>query len=100
MDSREGLLEGGDAGPAIVPGRSGESTLIHAIRHEEGMAMPPKKPKLPESVVADIAKWVDLGATYPSAGEAAAVVRLGHSEGSDPLGISAGEEGRSVSCPQ
>lgn len=70
VDSREGLLEGGDSGPAIVPGRSGESPLIRAIRHEEGMAMPPKKPKLPEPVVADIAKWVDLGAPYPSAGEA------------------------------
>jgi mono/diheme cytochrome c family protein len=67
LDSREALLEGGDSGPAIVPGKSGESLLIRAIRHEDGMAMPPKKPRLSESIVADIAKWVDLGAPYPAA---------------------------------
>ena len=67
LDSREALLEGGDSGPAIVPGKSGESLLLHAIRHEDGMAMPPKKPKLADLIIADIAKWVDLGAPYPSA---------------------------------
>jgi hypothetical protein len=67
LDSREALLEGGDSGPAIVAGKSGESLLIHAIRHEDGMAMPPKKPRLSEAVVADFAKWVDLGAPYPPA---------------------------------
>src|SRR4051794_30509778 len=44
LDSRERLLEGGDSGPAVVPGKSGESLLIHALRHEDGLAMPPKKP--------------------------------------------------------
>ncbi len=68
VDAREALLEGGDSGPAIVPGKSGESLLIHAIRHEDGMAMPPKKPRLSEEIVADIAKWVDLGAPYPASG--------------------------------
>src|SRR5713101_4389638 len=34
LDSRKGLIAGGDSGPAIVPGQSGESLLIHAIRHE------------------------------------------------------------------
>ena len=67
LDSRASLLEGGDSGPAIVPGKSGESLLIQAIRHEDGMAMPPKKPRLSEQIVADIARWVDLGAPYPAA---------------------------------
>src|SRR5438270_13094568 len=57
LDSRERLLEGGDSGPAIVPGQSGESLLIHAIRHEDGLAMPPKKPRLPEQAVADFVRW-------------------------------------------
>jgi hypothetical protein len=69
LDSRATLLQGGDSGPAIVPGRSGESLLIHALRHEDGLAMPPKKPRLPEPTVADFAKWVDAGAPYPAARE-------------------------------
>ena len=48
LDSREGLLEGGDTGPAVVPGKADESLLVQAIRHEDGLEMPPKKPKLPD----------------------------------------------------
>src|SRR6185369_13002957 len=32
LDSREGLLKGGDSGPAIVPGNSKESLLIQAVK--------------------------------------------------------------------
>jgi hypothetical protein len=67
LDSREAMLEGGDSGPAVVPGKSGESLLIQAIRHEDGLAMPPKKPRLSEVILADFAKWVDAGAPYPAA---------------------------------
>ena len=62
LDTGAGLLEGGDTGPAVVPGKSGESLLIQAIRHENGLEMPPKKPKLAERMIADFVKWVDLGA--------------------------------------
>jgi hypothetical protein len=65
LDSRAGLLRGGDSGPVIVPGNSGESLLIQAIRHDDGLAMPPKKPKLPEPTIADFATWVDQGALDP-----------------------------------
>src|SRR6185312_5499123 len=74
LDSREAVLEGGDSGPAVVPGKSGDSLLIQAIRHEDGLAMPPKKPRLSDEIVVDFAKWVDAGAPYPAAtqGQAAA----------------------------
>ncbi|MFO0953458.1 MAG: DUF1549 domain-containing protein [Isosphaeraceae bacterium] len=62
LDTREGLLKGGDSGPAVVPGKSAESLLVQAVRHEEGMAMPPKSPRLSEAVIADLAAWVDAGA--------------------------------------
>ena len=65
LDSRSALIRGGDGGPAIVPGKSGESPLIQALRHEDGMAMPPKSPKLAEAIVADFASWVDRGAFDP-----------------------------------
>ena len=34
VDSREGLLAGGNAGPAIVPGRPERSLLMRALRYE------------------------------------------------------------------
>ena len=69
LDSRELLLQGGDSGPAVEPGKAGESLLIQAIRHQDGMAMPPKKPRLSEQTIADFERWVNAGAPYSSAGE-------------------------------
>ena len=65
LDSREALLRGGDTGPAVVAGKGGESLLIQAIRHADGMAMPPKKPRLADSVIDDFERWVDMGAPVP-----------------------------------
>ncbi len=60
VDTREGLLKGGDTGPAVVPGDVGESLLITAIRYkDESLQMPPKT-RLPDDVVADFEKWVAL----------------------------------------
>ena len=42
VDSREALLEGGELGPAIVPGDPDESLLIQAVRHVPGA---PKMPR-------------------------------------------------------
>src|SRR5829696_3604149 len=35
LDSREGLLKGGDSGPAMVPGDSEKSRLIVALRYKD-----------------------------------------------------------------
>jgi cytochrome c553 len=68
LDSRASILKGGDSGPAIVPGEPDESLLVQAIRHEDGLAMPPKKPKLPDPTIADFERWVKLGAPDPRTG--------------------------------
>jgi hypothetical protein len=70
LDTRAGLLQGGDTGPAVVPGKPGESLLIQAIRHEDGLEMPPKKPRLPAATIAGFTRWVELGAPGPGAGKA------------------------------
>ncbi len=72
LDTREGWRRGGDSGqPAIVPGNPDESPLIRAVRHlEEDFAMPPKKPKLPDAVIADLVAWVRMGAPDPRDGAA------------------------------
>ena len=65
VDTREGLLKGGDTGPAVVPGDIDESLLITAIRYkDESLQMPPKT-RLPDDVVADFEKWVAMGAPMP-----------------------------------
>ena len=69
VDSREALLQGGDGGPAIVPGKPDESPLIHAVRYDhDDLQMPPKQ-KLHEAAVADLVKWVEMGAPWPTAGQ-------------------------------
>lgn len=68
LDSRTGWMKGGDSGePAIVPGKPEDSPLIRAVRHEDGLAMPPGK-KLPEPVIADLVDWVRRGAPDPRSG--------------------------------
>ncbi|MCE9605243.1 MAG: PSD1 and planctomycete cytochrome C domain-containing protein [Planctomycetia bacterium] len=63
VDSAQGLLKGGDSGPAVVPGKSKESLLFKALRYD-GYEMPPDG-KLSEKVVADFAVWIDRGAADP-----------------------------------
>ena len=64
LDTREGLLKGGDSGPSVVPGKPEESPLLEALRHE-GLEMPPEG-KLPDAVVADFERWVTMGAPDPA----------------------------------
>ncbi|MDC0934973.1 PSD1 and planctomycete cytochrome C domain-containing protein [Pirellulales bacterium] len=63
LDSRNGWKKGGSEGPAIVPGKPGESLLIEAVRHE-GYEMPPEE-QLPASEIALLEKWVAMGAPDP-----------------------------------
>src|SRR5437762_13405868 len=65
LDSREAILEGGENGPAIVPGDPEKSLLVQAVRYtHEDIRMPPKG-KLPEASVAALAEWVKQGAPWP-----------------------------------
>jgi hypothetical protein len=68
LDSRAGLLEGGDNGPAIKEGRPNESLLLKSIRHEGNSKMPPQN-KLPATVVADFTRWIEMGAPDPRDGQ-------------------------------
>ena len=66
LTSRDAVLKGGDSGAAIVPGKPDESILIAAVRHTgDASAMPPER-KLKEHEIAALAKWVELGAPWPT----------------------------------
>lgn len=64
VDSLEGLLKGGDSGPALVPGDAASSLVVQAIRHQGGLEMPPDGPLKPQQIDALVA-WVNSGAYWP-----------------------------------
>jgi hypothetical protein len=65
LDSRSGWEQGGDSGPAIVPGKPEKSLLVTAVRYtDEDYQMPPKK-QLPENEIAILEEWVKRGAPDP-----------------------------------
>src|SRR5438128_9399792 len=72
LDSLATILEGGDQGPAIVPGHPEKSLLVKAISHEDpDFKMPPTK-KLAREQIADLTAWIKMGAPWPSGGKAVA----------------------------
>lgn len=75
VDTRAGLLRGGDSGPAIVPGKPGESLLLMALRHDASVSAMPPKEKLSAAVIADFEAWIAAGAADPRDGPAAVVKR-------------------------
>ena len=71
LDSLAGWQEGGDTGPALVPGNPEDSLLIKAIRYTDpDFSMPPKK-KLSDDEIAVLTEWVKRGAPDPRTGPAA-----------------------------
>jgi hypothetical protein len=65
VESRAGLLKGGDQGPAVVPGDLDQSLLIRALRYtDKDLQMPPKE-ALSADVIADFEAWVKRGAPDP-----------------------------------
>jgi mono/diheme cytochrome c family protein len=69
LDTRDGLLKGGDSGPAIVPGDPDKSLLIKAVRQADpDLQMPPKGEKLTDAQIADLVAWVKMGAPDPRTG--------------------------------
>ena len=71
VDTRDGIRQGGETGPAMIPGQPEKSLLIAALKYD-GLEMPPQA-KLPASIVADFEKWISLGAPDPRDGKSVAM---------------------------
>jgi hypothetical protein len=68
VDDRNGLLQGGNGGEAVVPGNPKKSLLIQAVSYkDDSLKMPPKK-QLSTEQVADLTKWIQDGAAWPEVG--------------------------------
>ena len=67
LDTAARAIEGGDGGPAVVPGKSDDSPLYLALSGEGGVnRMPYKRPPLAPDQVEAIRAWIDGGAAVPS----------------------------------
>ncbi len=61
LDTRQGILNGGDSGPSVVPGKIDESLLLDYI---ESGDMPPDNP-LSEEIVNNFRQWIKMGMPDP-----------------------------------
>ena len=61
VDTRQGILNGGDSGPSVVPGKIDESLLLDYI---ESGDMPQDNP-LSEEVVNNFRQWIKMGMPDP-----------------------------------
>jgi hypothetical protein len=65
LDHPDGWLQGGDTGPALIPGKPEESLLMLALAYKGELDMPPRG-KLPEESIRLIDRWIARGAPAPS----------------------------------
>lgn len=65
VDNREAMQDGGDSGSAVVPKNIEESLLISAILYNDDFYQMPPDNKLPDRVIEDFKKWIEMGAPDP-----------------------------------
>ncbi|MCI0747097.1 MAG: PSD1 and planctomycete cytochrome C domain-containing protein [Verrucomicrobia subdivision 3 bacterium] len=65
FDVKAEALKGSENGPVIVPGKSAESRIIHAVSWAGDLKMPKKGDRLTEEQVGVLRAWIDQGAQWP-----------------------------------
>ena len=66
LDTKALALEGGESGPALIPGNSAKSGLIQRITGDEESRMPPGGNRLSNDEIATLKKWIREGAVSPT----------------------------------
>lgn len=64
VDSREGLINGGESGAAAIVGKPADSILIDAVKYKS-YEMPPDR-KLADDEIAVLEEWVKRGLAWPT----------------------------------
>jgi hypothetical protein len=82
LRTREGMLKGGEKGPALVPGDAAASSLYKRITGSQQPVMPmPPVPALNAAEIAVVKNWIDQGAQWASAAAPAAPASTSSSTG-------------------
>ncbi len=68
LDTRAGILKGGDTGPALVAGNPSDSLLLKAVRWESADTQMPPKKKLAPELISHLEHWIAIGAPDPREG--------------------------------
>jgi len=77
VDDINGLLSGGNTGPAVVPGKAAKSPLVgRSLASQVKRRMPLEGNHLTDEQIADLSKWIDDGATWPALKVPASVGRV------------------------
>lgn len=66
LDSRDGIIAGGSAGPAVNTNEPANSILIRSLKGQDGYKVMPPRAALADSVIGDFETWIRMGAPYPS----------------------------------
>jgi hypothetical protein len=65
VTSRKARMEGGESGPALVPGLPARSLLIEAVRQGDELRIPPGRRLRDDQIIA-LERWVAAGAPWPA----------------------------------
>ena len=74
LSSAAGFVHGGVGGPLVVKDQPETSRLLKVIGYEDSLKMPPTG-KLKADQIEALTNWVKMGAPWPGAAQAAAVVQ-------------------------
>lgn len=66
VDDRNGLLTGGNSGPAVVPGEPEKSLLLKRVTQEGKRRMPLEGAHLTDEQIATLTTWIKDGAAWPA----------------------------------
>lgn len=103
METPELMIKGGEAGTALVPGKSAESLVVAASLHTQDLEMPPPNNKsgavnLTPAEIAILKQWIDQGAKA-SVQQERAVVLKAFSASVDPIySVAMTKDGRYAAC--
>ncbi len=77
LDTKEGILKGGESGAVIKPGDPSKSPLVTAVKYlDPDLQMPPKGEKLKDDQIAALVEWVKMGAPDPRKTDAKLITKL------------------------
>ncbi len=65
LDRAANALKGGEDGIVIRPGHAAESLVIEYVGGKGDTVMPPEGPRLTDTEVATLKRWIDAGAKWP-----------------------------------
>ncbi|MBI1321056.1 MAG: DUF1549 domain-containing protein [Candidatus Hydrogenedens sp.] len=65
LDHISVILQGGESGPVLAPGKPDESRLYQAVSYADVDLQMPPKGKLPDEEIAVLRTWIEQGAYWP-----------------------------------